>query len=104
MENLSLVVNFAGAKMGNMLFVTRPPETATLSVAPIRTPFTDMTAQVGHHDGNMRCFPFQLRWIDCCEAYGREMAKVKCKYLFQDFIECAKGWKQVRIQKSLKIC
>ncbi|ODN05298.1 NADH dehydrogenase [ubiquinone] iron-sulfur protein 5 [Orchesella cincta] len=73
---------------------TRPPESMTLGTAVIRTPFSDITAPVGFHDGDDKCFPFQLRWIDCCEAYGREMAKEKCKYLYQDFIECSRCWKQ----------
>lgn len=80
--------------MGNYLFVTRPPETSIMSTPVCTSIFTDVTAPIGHHDGD-DCFPFQLRWIDCCEAYGRDMGRVKCKYLYQDMIECSRKWKQV---------
>lgn len=51
--------------------------------------------ELGHYDGDPECFPFEIRFIDCCEAHGRELAKKNCKYYFQDYIECARKWKQV---------
>ncbi|CAL8070177.1 unnamed protein product [Orchesella dallaii] len=77
------------------LVYTRPSESEAYGNPIIRTPFTDITGPVGWHDGDERCFAFQLRHIDCCEAYGKVMAKEKCKLYYQDFIECSKCWKQL---------
>jgi len=79
--------------MGNIIH-TRPPETSTLSVPLVRSPLSDVTAAIGHQDGNEECLPFQLRYIDCCEAYGNVQCRQKCKYYYQDYVECATQWKQ----------
>jgi len=78
------------------LLYSRPQDSLEIGAPILRNPFTDITAGIGQHDYGP-CLPFQLRLLDCMEAYGGVQGKQKCKLLYEDFTECAIKWKQVSI-------
>lgn len=64
----------------------------TIATAPstpwIRTPITDLTGSLISHQWHGRCADFELSVMECLEAYGRDLGRVKCDKLLQDFKEC----------------
>lgn len=61
---------------------------------PFRTPFTDLTGCVISHQWHGKCKDFEMRAIDCLEAYGLNRGLEKCNDLIEDFKEC--GLRQKR--------
>lgn len=67
-----------------------------LNITPIiKTPFTDLVGNIGHHQYYGRCADFEMKMMNCFEAYGLERGKVKCKDIIDDFEECHLMTKQV---------
>ncbi|XP_047000401.1 NADH dehydrogenase [ubiquinone] iron-sulfur protein 5 [Schistocerca americana] len=66
-----------------------------MSLGPFfRLPFTDLTGCMVNHQHYSRCAGFEMKMMDCLEAYGVERGKEKCKTLIEDFKECALRTKQ----------
>jgi len=80
---------------------SRPPEDYSPAPVAFRTPFTDMTGPIGHQCHGP-CMAYNLRWLDCLEAYGQIQGKEKCKLIFQDFAECVGQWKQLQRVEHMK--
>lgn len=62
----------------------------------LKSPFTDLTAHLVNHQNEGRCADFEMRFIDCMEAYGVHRGAKKCDLLLQDFQECAGREKQLK--------
>lgn len=56
---------------------------------PFKTPLTDLTGCVISHQWHGRCSEFEMRAVDCLEAYGLHRGQEKCRDLLDDFKECA---------------
>ena len=65
-----------------------------LSEPIIRTPFTDMGAAMITQQRSI-CKSFELKFMQCMEAYGKSIGDVKCKDYFDDLQECTLLSKQV---------
>lgn len=55
---------------------------------PFRIPLTDLTGCVISHQWDGPCKDFEMRAVDCLEAYGLNRGLQKCKDLVEDFKEC----------------
>lgn len=60
----------------------------------IRTPMTDLMGGLYNHQHYGPCGKFELKMMECLEAYGADKGKVKCSDLIDDFNECRKNTKQ----------
>lgn len=60
----------------------------------LRTPFTDIFGSLQNFQDHPECGPFEMRVVDCLEAYGVPRGREKCKLLMDDFRECAMKSKQ----------
>ncbi|KAA0197276.1 hypothetical protein HAZT_HAZT002529 [Hyalella azteca] len=61
----------------------------------IRTPLTDLGAHMFTHQSGTTCCDFEMRMVECVEAYGIGQAEAKCKDYFDDLAECmlsTKAW------------
>lgn len=68
----------------------------SMNVSPLfNSPATDLVGLMGHHQHFGRCAKFEMQMMECMEAYGADMSKVKCKDLIDDFDECHTQKKQV---------
>ena len=67
-----------------------------------RSPFTDLTGSLINHQTYGRCEDFEMRMMNCLEAYGAERGRKKCKDLIDDFHECSSLKKQVCYLKGNK--
>lgn len=61
---------------------------------PFRTPLTDLTGCVISHQWHGRCKDFEMRAVDCLEAYGLYRGLEKCHDLLEDFKECSMNTKR----------
>ncbi|XP_018335700.1 NADH dehydrogenase [ubiquinone] iron-sulfur protein 5 [Agrilus planipennis] len=60
-----------------------------MSLSPfLRSPFTDLTPYMFTHQWYGRCANFEMKVINCLEAYGLDKGRIKCKDLISDFQEC----------------
>lgn len=72
-----------------------------MKVAPfIRTPLTDIVAHSMTYQSSDACPDFEMRTVECIEAYGLVKGKQKCKDYMADLEECLHKHKQV----STKYC
>ncbi|XP_054277730.1 NADH dehydrogenase [ubiquinone] iron-sulfur protein 5 [Macrosteles quadrilineatus] len=69
----------------------------------IRSPFTDLTGNLGHHQHFSRCADFEMAMMECMEAYGMPRAEVKCKDLIDDFKECHSQRKQIMRENAMRM-
>lgn len=61
-----------------------------MSLSPaFKSPFTDLTGAILSHQWGGRCNEFELRALDCLEAYGLDLGVKKCEALITDFQECS---------------
>jgi len=86
--------------MGGFITKQKPPETGTVTGPALRTPFSDITAPLGHW--NTKCGDYELRFLDCLEAHGPIQGEEKCKFYFQDFQECTQAFKQMERVKLMR--
>lgn len=49
---------------------------------------------VMHSNGEGRCAAFEMKMMNCLEAYGEERGAEKCDLIIQDFQECVGMKKQ----------
>lgn len=68
----------------------------SLSMSFIRSPFTDAFSDFENNAGLRKCKDFNMQLALCKEAYGLHRAQEKCKDEYDDFRECAFGFKQLR--------
>lgn len=67
-----------------------------MSVTPFfRTPFTDLTGCLVNHQQYDKCGEFEMKMIDCMEAYGVDKGIHKCRDIIADFQECSQMKKQL---------
>ena len=50
-----------------------------------RTRFTDLGATMFTHQKMGKCGDFELKMMNCMEAYGKPLGDTKCKDLVDDF-------------------
>ncbi|THK33192.1 uncharacterized protein LOC114841542 [Diachasma alloeum] len=60
----------------------------------IKTPFTDIFANLQNFQNHPKCAMRELALVDCLEAYGPQNAEVKCGVLMRDLRECVFRSKQ----------
>ncbi|KAK4885169.1 hypothetical protein RN001_001440 [Aquatica leii] len=66
-----------------------------MSTSPVfRSPFTDLTGCLISHQWHGPCRDFEMKVMDCLEAYGLHNGRIKCDTLIKDFRECAGRRKQ----------
>ncbi|TOF75372.1 hypothetical protein CGJ15_27060, partial [Vibrio parahaemolyticus] len=54
-----------------------------------RTPFTDIGGRVLTHQSTKKCADFEMRAMECLEAYGVQRGKTICIDYLDDLRECA---------------
>ncbi|KAH8377232.1 hypothetical protein KR093_004330 [Drosophila rubida] len=68
-----------------------------MSLSPfLRLPLTDLTGCLINHQSYDKCGEFEMKMMDCLEAYGFERGKQKCADLISDFQECVGMGKQLK--------
>lgn len=75
-----------------------------MSLSPfLRLPLTDLTGCLINHQTYDKCGKFEMKMMDCLEAYGAERGKKQCADLVADFQECVSMEKQLlRFHVSFK--
>lgn len=67
-----------------------------MSLTPfLRLPLTDLTGCLINHQTYDKCGKFEMKMMDCLEAYGLERGKTQCAELIGDFQECVGMRKQL---------
>lgn len=67
-----------------------------MSLSPfLRLPLTDLTGCLINHQTYDKCGKFEMKMMDCLEAYGLERGKKQCADLIADFQECVGMQKQL---------
>ncbi|KAH8409590.1 hypothetical protein KR222_008973 [Zaprionus bogoriensis] len=67
-----------------------------MSLTPfLRLPLTDLTGCLINHQTYDKCGKFEMKMMDCLEAYGLERGKKQCADLIGDFQECVSMQKQL---------
>lgn len=70
-------------------------------IAPsFRTPMTDLVGGLTTHQTGTRCADFEMRAMQCLEAYGVQKGRVRCVDYLDDLRECAFQAKQVGFSAS----
>lgn len=54
----------------------------------LRTPWTEALGSAYTYQDHPICRDFELRLVDCVEAYGWYRSQEKCNLLFKDLEEC----------------
>lgn len=65
-----------------------------------RTPMTDLVGNLITHQTATRCADFEMRAMECLEAYGVQKGRVRCVDYLDDLRECAFQTKQVGFTAS----
>ncbi|GAB0093947.1 uncharacterized protein DMENIID0001_091400 [Sergentomyia squamirostris] len=60
-----------------------------------RNIFTDVTAAIPNTQHYHKCAEFEINMMECLEAYGTDVGRVKCANLIHDFQECVLQRKQL---------
>ncbi|XP_050424182.1 NADH dehydrogenase [ubiquinone] iron-sulfur protein 5 [Adelges cooleyi] len=69
----------------------------------IRNPVTDFTGPLLSAQFGLRCADFEMKMVNCFEAYGHPLAIEKCEVYYEDFKECCTREKQMtRVQTIQK--
>jgi len=67
-----------------------------MSLTPfLRLPLTDLTGCLINHQTYDKCGKFEMKMMECFEAYGLERGKRECADLISDFQECVGMQKQL---------
>ncbi|KAG7172029.1 NADH dehydrogenase [ubiquinone] iron-sulfur protein 5-like [Homarus americanus] len=65
-------------------------------IAPaFRTPLTDLTGGILTHQSSSKCADFEMRAMECLEAYGVQRGKTRCIDYLDDLRECTYKTKQL---------
>lgn len=76
-------------------YVPRPDVYHPFILSPyFRTPFTDIFGSMINHQQYGRCGKFEMKMMECMEAYGMDRGRVKCADIIDDFNECHNLTKQ----------
>lgn len=74
-----------------------------MNVTPyIKTPFTDVTGHFMHSSFGGRCVDFEIKMMNCLEAYGAYRGERVCADLIEDFRECQFSLKQNARNAAMK--
>jgi len=60
-----------------------------------RTPMTDLTGGIMTHQSFSKCADFEMRAMECLEAYGVQHGRSKCQDYMDDLRECMFQTKQL---------
>ncbi|KAK3880473.1 hypothetical protein Pcinc_015020 [Petrolisthes cinctipes] len=74
---------------------TRIAEMATHFAPVFRTPLTDMQGGLLTHQRARKCADFEMRAMECLEAYGVQKGRTRCVDYLDDLRECAFQTKQL---------
>jgi len=75
---------------------------ATLSPV-FRTPLTDLTGNLATHQSGKRCADFEMRAMECLEAYGVQKGKTICVDYMDDLRECMFQHKQLSRVHTMRV-
>nr|XP_045606252.1 uncharacterized protein LOC123763223 isoform X2 [Procambarus clarkii] len=67
---------------------------ATHFAPAFRTPLTDLTGRLLTHQSSPKCADFEMRAMECLEAYGVQRGRIQCIDYLDDLRECAFETKQ----------
>lgn len=73
---------------------------ATHFAPAFRTPLTDLVGGLVTHQTGARCADFEMRAMECLEAYGVQKGRVRCVDYLDDLRECTFQAKQVGFSAS----
>lgn len=73
---------------------------ATHFAPAFRTPMTDLVGGLLTHQTGSRCADFEMRAMECLEAYGVQKGRVRCVDYLDDLRECTYQAKQVGFSAS----
>lgn len=75
-----------------------------MSVSPFfRSPFTDLTGTLVTHQWYGRCEDFEMRAMQCLEAYGFDRGQEKCEKILRDFRECSSMELQTKRAMAMRL-
>ncbi|CAL4093266.1 unnamed protein product [Meganyctiphanes norvegica] len=60
-----------------------------------RTPLTDLTGNLITHQSDTKCADFEMRAMECLEAYGVQKGRSRCVDYMDDLRECMYKSKQL---------
>lgn len=73
-------------------------------IAPaFRTPMTDLVGSVMTHQTGSRCADFEMRAMECLEAYGVQRGRVRCVDYLDDLRECTFKIKQLARVSEMRV-
>lgn len=68
-----------------------------------RTPLTDLTGGIMTHQSFIRCNDFEMRAVECLEAYGATKGKIRCQDYLDDLRECMFEIKQLARVQAMRL-
>jgi len=68
-----------------------------------RTPITDLTGNLITSQSNKRCADFEMRAMECLEAYGVQKGRAKCVDYMDDLRECMFRTKQLGRVSAMRV-
>merc|ERR1712002_1288455 len=80
---------------GNFLLITPSSIMAAHFAPTFRTPLTDLTGGIMTHQSFHKCADFEMRAMECLEAYGVGRGRTKCQDYLDDLRECMFSTKQL---------
>jgi len=68
-----------------------------------RTPLTDLTGSIITNQSSKRCADFEMRAMECLEAYGVQKGRSKCVDYMDDLRECMFRHKQLSRVSAMRV-
>jgi len=73
-------------------------------LAPVfRTPITDLTSNMMTNQSSKKCADFEMRAMECLEAYGVTKGRDKCVDYLDDLRECMYMNKQLGRVQAMRV-
>ncbi|KAF2354004.1 NADH:ubiquinone oxidoreductase iron-sulfur subunit 5 [Trinorchestia longiramus] len=67
-----------------------------------RTPLTDLGSHMISHQSGGMCRDFEMRAVECVEAYGTHKAETLCRDYMDDLFECVHGDKARKRHEAMQ--
>lgn len=68
-----------------------------------RNPLTDLGGGIMTHQSFIKCNDFEMRAVECIEAYGAAKGRAKCQDYLDDLRECMFETKQIARVQAMRI-
>ncbi|XP_068208884.1 NADH dehydrogenase [ubiquinone] iron-sulfur protein 5 [Palaemon carinicauda] len=76
----------------------------TAHIGPFcRSPLTDLSGGIMTHQYGNKCNAFEMRAVECLEAYGAAKGQEKCQDYLDDVKECMFQFKQVARVQAMRV-